>query len=1004
VPLTVYDLPTLSRLLDEAWEMTPDQRQQWLQTLPPEHAHLKSRLHKMLATQAGMETGVFVKPANDAAANMLHERSAPAWQIGSDVGGYRLLHEIGAGGMGAVWLAERSDGVLKRQVALKLPIFSIHNKALAERFDRERDILAGLAHPHIARLYDAGTVASGQPFLALEYVDGKYITDHCDAKLLSVDQRVSLFLQVLDAVQYAHSSLVLHRDLKHTNVLVTPEGEVKLLDFGIAKLIDRTNSSVEETELTQMGGQALTPDYASPEQISGGALTTASDVYSLGVLLYELLAGERPYKLKGQGRAALEDAILHASAVKPSQMVRTTESAEANAAKRSASPKKLAQQLAGDLDTILIKALKKNPKARYETAAAFAADLRRYLAGEAVEAQPDSSWYRLRKFVRRNKLMVGAGATVILALTVGAGVATWQAQQARQQAAKAVAVQTFLLDIFKASSDRQKDPEKARNTTARELLDVGADRIATALKNTPEGQLEVLDTLFDVYEGFALPDRMLDLKRKSLRVAKAHYGLQSREVARVLVDMSKPLAMKGLHAEHEAALRDAESILDRLGDETSRDRGRLLTAFALFYTSRDRTKSLAYAERAVDALRAFPSGNDLGLALFRRGRGLLLQSRITESVAPFEEAVQLGELHNAGADLSFYRENLGRAYADSLRFNDSETLLRATLQQSLASNGESSAYTLSVRGTLGYVLAESSQLKEAISQHNAAIEALKKTPDWVGFKGFAEYLYLGRALSAFGELNEAEAALKSAKELRDKQLPGTLQSARILGMLAVCLAEMGREVEVDAALAEASAILAKAGKHVGADEDVQHRTFMARAYLALGRTQQSVELLNDLKRIHPSFANAPHRAVLFQSYLAEAQFAVGNDVETLKALNSARSLLSSKNAEMAIPLLAAKLNLVEGTVNLRAGDAANAVPLLEKALAEREARLSPKSPFLAEAYLWVARGKFALGNRAEAASNLQKANDVRARNAQLGEHFERQFREVKLLLDGPAKP
>ena len=261
--------------------------------------------------------------------------------------------------------------------------------------------------------------------------------------------------------------------------------------------------------------------------------------------------------------------------------------------------------------------------------------------------------------------------------------------------------------------------------------------------------------------------------------------------------------------------------------------------------------------------------------------------------------------------------------------------------------------------------------------------------------GFAEYLFLGRALSAFGDLAGAETALTSAKELRDLQRPNTLQSARILGM---------RAVEVDAALAEASAILAKVGKDVGADEDVQHRSFKARAYLALGRAQQSVELLNDLKSDHQSFASAPNRAGLFHSYLADAQLAVGNDVEALKAVTDVRSLLASKNAGTAIPLLAAKLDLVEGAVKLRAGDAVGALPLLEKTLAEREARLSPASPFLAEAYLSVARAKLALGKRTEAASFLQKANDVRARNAQLGEQLEQQFREVKKLIAVSIKP
>jgi eukaryotic-like serine/threonine-protein kinase len=1004
MPLTVYDLPTLSRLLDEAWEMTPDERQKWLQTLPPEHAHLKSRLYKMLATQAGMETGVFVKSANDAAANMLNDRSTPAWQIGSDVGGYRLISEIGAGGMGAVWLAERSDGVLKRQVALKLPLFSIHNKALAERFDRERDILAGLTHPHIARLYDAGTVASGQPFLALEYVDGQYITDHCDAKLLSVDQRVALFLQVLDAVQYAHSNLVLHRDLKHTNVLVTPEGEVKLLDFGIAKLIDGTSSSVEETELTQRGGQALTPDYASPEQIGGGALTTASDVYSLGVLLYELLAGERPYRLKGQGRAVLEEAILHASAVKPSQMVRGTESADENAAKRSASPKKLAQQLAGDLDTILIKALKKNPKARYETAAAFAADLRRYLSGEAVEAQPDSSWYRLRKLVRRNKIMVGASAAVMVALAVGAGVATWQAQQARKQAAKAVAVQAFLLDIFKANSDRQKDPVKARNTTARELLDIGADRIATALKDSPEAQLEVLGTLAEIYQGFSLSDRILAIRQEGIRVTKKVYGAQSKEAAVSLIQLVGVLRAKNLAAEQEATLKEAEAILDKINDNQSQTRADLWTNWSSFFVPRDRLKAIDYSRKAIEILRRYPDADALPDALYRYGAALAVAGKMVESIPPLEEAVVLGEQHNVGAHpLAIYRAELGRANAEILKLSSAEIILRKVANESAANNGIDSVSTANANGRLGYVLSEASKLREALVAHSLAIDSVEKANDGnYEFMGPVEYLAQGRTLLLFGDLTGAETALRKAKELRERKFPDSLFVARILETMAQTFAQMGRREEADAALEQANTILIKFSKGRGTDEEMLHRISEAQSHYAMGRPEHATELLREIVQVGPTPATAPLRAVAIRVFLADALFAAEADSEVLKVVADLRSVLASSG--VAIPLIDAKLNLIEGGVMLRAGNVAAAIPLLEKALAEREARLSPASPFLAEAYLWAARGKFALGKRAEAANNLQKANDVRARNAQLGEHFERQFREVKILLDTPIKP
>lgn len=436
--LTLQAMKTLSELMDQALDLDADTRSRWVSDLSTgPHAALQPFLADMLARQADMETAFMVKPIT------LPDDPAPARETGTltstltpgaRIGPYLLQREVGHGGMGAVWLATRADGAMTRQVALKLPTVHL-TAALAERFDRERDILAQLTHPNIARLYDAGVSETGRPYLALEYVEGKPITEHCDAINLPISGRLQRFLQVASAVQYAHANLVIHRDLKPSNILVSGDGQVHLLDFGIAKLLDDPKAQANETELTMLAGRALTLDYASPEQVSGQAISTASDVYSMGVVLYQLLTGQKPYQLKRGSRAELEEAILNSEPERMSDTVGRLDASEFAA--RGLSQSRLARSLRGDLDTIVNKAMKKDPQQRYTTVAAFAEDIQRHLDGLPVEAQPDSLRYRASKFVRRNRVGVAAGVAAMAALTSGLAVAMWQASVATAEAGRA---------------------------------------------------------------------------------------------------------------------------------------------------------------------------------------------------------------------------------------------------------------------------------------------------------------------------------------------------------------------------------------------------------------------------------------------------------------------------------------------------------------------------------------------------------------------------------------
>jgi WD40 repeat protein/serine/threonine protein kinase/TPR repeat protein len=425
--LTESQYLRVSQLLDESLELTPAERERWLATLSTSDPETAAVLRDLFASQDASNAEGFLADQGQLARELGSVTQSVTGMVGKQFGAYRVLSLIGHGGMGSVWLAERTDGLFTRRVALKLVHPALIDRVMTERLGREREILASLSHPNIARLFDAGFAEDGQPYLALEYVAGTPLTTFCDDRRLPIPARLDLFRQVLDAVQYAHANLVIHRDIKPSNILVNEEGHAHLLDFGIAKLL--TEGGAKETELTRVGGRALTPDYAAPEQISGGAITTSTDIYALGVMLYEILTGERPYRLKRESRGALEEAILGVDPMPPS---RTTLKAPV-AQTRSTTPVKLAKLLKGDLDTIVLKALKKLPGERYATANAFDEDIHRFLRGDLVLAQPDSFAYRARKFASRHRVALGAAGMLLLTLAGGLTATTYEAGLAQKQ-------------------------------------------------------------------------------------------------------------------------------------------------------------------------------------------------------------------------------------------------------------------------------------------------------------------------------------------------------------------------------------------------------------------------------------------------------------------------------------------------------------------------------------------------------------------------------------------
>jgi serine/threonine protein kinase len=470
--------PLLSPLLDEFLDLDAAARAARLDALRAQDPELALDLQALLEREQVLDESDFLASPTAALAQQA--------RAGQAVGAYTLVREIGQGGMGTVWLARRTDGRFEGEVAIKFLKSGVLGQGGATRFAREGQILARLAHPHIARLLDAGVLSEGGgPYLVLEYVDGEPIDRYCEARALPLRERVQLFIDVLAAVAHAHNRLILHRDLKPTNILVNQAGEVKLLDFGIAKLLvgDATQpGAMAPTELTQHGGRPFTPMYAAPEQVQGGDVTTATDVYALGVLLYLLLSGQHPIDLHTAQRADTPLERLRALVeVEPRRL------SDAVRAQRHAQAARRAAELRGDLDTIVARALKKKPAERYANAEALADELRRWLAHEPIAARPDSASYRIAKFVRRHRWGVVAGGLTVASLCALTALSVVQAQRAeraeqvaRQRSAQAEDLLGYMLGDF---------ADKLRPLGRLELLDAVGGKAMTYLAASPTDQV-----------------------------------------------------------------------------------------------------------------------------------------------------------------------------------------------------------------------------------------------------------------------------------------------------------------------------------------------------------------------------------------------------------------------------------------------------------------------------------------------------------------------------------
>jgi len=749
--LSAAEFSRLSALFDESIEMAPAEREAWLTALESREPRLAVLLREMCASQDESRERGFLETSDLVASHVASLIEADPGVIGKQFGPYRVLSLLGHGGMGSVWLAERADGLFTRQVALKLIHPALKSRVMSERFSREREILASLNHPHIARLLDAGFAGDGQSYLALDYVAGTPLTTYCDEHRLSIRERLELFRQVLSAVQYAHAHLVIHRDLKPANILVTEEGQVQLLDFGIAKLL--SEGEAKETELTQLGGRALTPDYAAPEQIAGAPVTTAADVYALGVMLYELLTGDRPYKLKRDSRGALEEAILNADPAAPSR----TALNEAATVARATTAKKLTSALRGDLDTIVIKALKKSPAERYATANAFGEDIERYLRGDVVLAQPDSVAYRALKFTRRH--WVGIGVVGVLLLTLAAGLA------ATSYEAKIAAVQR---DAAAAQRDR-----------------------AVALASRNQAANNFLNTLITEAVQADKPVTVEEMLARSEALAKATMRGNPDQLASVLLMLGETYHTMGRDKQAEPLLADALSAARQSSDRALRANIACDHAVVIAAMGRDdeakRTLQSVIADSSIGAMvsavcledRAYLAQNENN-AIDALSFGKLAWERLQQAAdaTPGQQGEFLGSLGYA-AFLGGNNVEANRYYADAMaRF---------------ATHGlQSSATAISVRNNWAIVSDGSGNPRTSLTLYEEALAAARQ----YGAQSAPPPYLLGNRAKALEDLGRYPAARAAYQECasESQNVGSVVTTTYCLVGIASCELELGNLV------------------------------------------------------------------------------------------------------------------------------------------------------------------------------------------------------------------
>lgn len=900
------DIKELLALLQTALEISEIDRERWLATLDPQKSHLRQTLAGLLQKQARFETDDFIKSLAEFTQSGEDAASLPASPFaGALVGPYRLIQPIGEGGMSSVWLAERDDAVIRRKVALKLPHWWALTK-LTDRAVQERDILASLEHPNIARLYDAGVTTDGRPYLAIEYIEGKPIDLYCRDHAMELRTRVQLIAQIARAVAYAHSRLIVHRDLKPSNILIDAQGQAHLLDFGIAKLIEEGGSP--NKALTQVATLMLTPAYASPEQLLGHSVTTESDVYSLGLVAYELLTGFRPYTLKNAANTGWE--VVSAHIHRPSQV--TEDGTDA-------------RLLRGDLDTIVLKALKKEPGERYGTAAAFADDLERYLRNDPVLAQPDSAGYRLRKFAARNRLVVGATAAVVTSLAVGLLVSMWQLQVARRETRHAEEVKEFVASIF-----RSADPFFTGNSSmsAAELLSLARERIDRELLSQPRSAAELLLIVGEAQSNLDQTEEAQATLEKAIAVADGALSPDSLPIAVAHSQLASIALQRSDYAEAERQLVKAIPLLRMHRDQREGARhlaSSLMTSGFIAGERGEGDRAVAQMREAIDILRDSLGEKDSETILAMRQLA--------------QEYLLLGNVEDGLEAARAAHESAIRNFGSGGRNN----LLAET------------------EDVFGRALVDSGQVQEGIGHLQAAVTRAESILGSDASSVVSKLSWLARAQSKLGDLPGAIATLEQAVQVSKDDL----SRARVRASLGIALMTARRSEEAVAHFAESLTVMKRLDT-TGGPWIANATSAYGNALALAGQTAEAERVLtenlasNSVGPAAPDSYSGLGVAALARKDLAAARTNFDKSLELASAAPPNRTLVAT---------LAGL-----GHVELASGNASAADESLSKAEEAQRKLVVQMTPVLAE--ILASRGRIAQAQgRSQQAAGLFKSVD-----------------------------